>query len=294
MYKSGFVTVVGRPNVGKSTLLNEVIGEKISIISDKPQTTRNKILLVYTEENSQIVFIDTPGIQMPKNKLGDYMLKISKSTLNEVDVVTFMVDDSPEIGAMDSLIIEELKRISTPIVLLINKTDKLEQEEILKLIDKYNKMEMFEEIIPISAINATNINRYVEVLKNIIPEGPQYFPDDMITDQPERFIISEIIREKALQNLEEEIPHGIYVEIDGVKQRKDKNIIDVFANIYCEKDSHKGIVIGKNGAKLREIGTNARLDIEALLGSKVNLQLWVKVEKNWREKENKVRYFGYK
>lgn len=294
MYKSGFVTVIGRPNVGKSTLLNQVIGEKISIISDKPQTTRNKIQLVYTDENSQIIFLDTPGIQMPKNKLGEYMLKISKSTLEEVDVVTFMVDDSMETGPMDNLIIEDLKKISTPIVLLINKTDKLNEEEILKLIDKYSKMEMFQEIIPISAMNNTNIERYVEVLKSIIPEGPQYFPEDMITDQPERFIIAEIIREKALLNLDEEVPHGIYVDIDGVKEREKKNIIDVFANIYCEKESHKGIVIGKNGSKLKEIGQSARMDIEALLGSRVNLQLWVKVEKNWREKDNKVKYFGYK
>lgn len=294
MYKSGFITVVGRPNVGKSTLLNQVIGEKISIISDKPQTTRNKIQLVYTDENSQIVFLDTPGIQMPKNKLGEYMLKVSKSTLEEVDVVTFMIDDSMEIGPMDNMIINDLKTISTPIVLLINKTDKLKEEEVLQLIDKYSKMDMFKEIIPISALNNNNIERYIEVLKSMIPEGPQYFPEDMITDQPERFIIAEIIREKALLNLEEEVPHGIYVEIDGVKQRENKDIIDVFANIYCEKDSHKGIVIGKNGTKLKEIGQNARLDIEALLGSRVNLQIWVKVEKNWRERDNKVKYFGYK
>jgi GTP-binding protein Era len=294
MYKSGFVTVIGRPNVGKSTLLNKVIGEKISIISDKPQTTRNKIQLVYTGDDFQIVFLDTPGIQMPKNKLGEYMLKVSKSTLEEVDVVTFMVDDSMETGALDSYIIKEIKGISTPIVLLINKTDKLNNEEIMKLIDKYNKMEMFQEIIPISAINHLNIDKYIDTLKKIIPEGPQYFPEDMITDQPERLIISEIIREKALINLEEEVPHGIFVDIDGIKERENKDIIDVFATIYCEKDSHKGIVIGKNGKMLKEIGQNARMEIESLLGSKVNLQIWVKVEKNWREKEGKVRYFGYK
>lgn len=294
MYKSGFITVIGRPNVGKSTLLNRVIGEKISIISDKPQTTRNKIQLVYTEDNAQIVFLDTPGIQMPKNKLGEYMLKISRSTLEEVDVVTFMVDESMKIGSMDSMIIEDIGKISTPIVLLINKTDQLNQEEILQLIDKYNKMDLFKEIIPISAMDGTNVDKYIEVLKKMIPEGPQYFPDDMITDQPERFIISELIREKALINLEEEIPHGIYVAVEEVKQRKNKAIIDVVANIYCEKESHKGIVIGKGGLKLKEIGQTARVDIESLLGSKINLQLWVKVEKNWREKENKVKYFGYK
>lgn len=294
MYKSGFVTIIGRPNVGKSTLLNQVIGEKISIISDKPQTTRNKIQMVYTEESSQIVFLDTPGIQMPRNKLGEYMLKISKSTLEEVDVVTFMVDNSMEIGPMDKMIIEDLSSISTPIVLLINKIDKLEESEILELIDKYSKMNIFEDIVPISAKNNSNIESYIEVLKGKLPEGPQYFPEDMITDQPERFIIAEIIREKALINLEEEVPHGIYVEIDSIKERKNKDIIDVFANIYCEKESHKGIVIGKRGVKLQEIGQTARMDIESLLGSKVNLQLWVKVEKNWRDRENKVKYFGYK
>lgn len=293
MYKSGFVTVIGRPNVGKSTLLNQVIGEKISIISDKPQTTRNKIQLVYTEDESQIVFIDTPGIQMPRNKLGEYMLKMSRSTLEEVDVLTFMIDSSMSIGKMDSMIIEDLKSISTPKVLLINKIDELQPEDVLQLIDKYNAMDMFDQIIPISALYGTNIDKYVEILKEMIPEGPQYFPEDMITDQPERFIISEIIREKALINLEEEIPHGIYVAIDKVKKRPDKDLIDVFANIYCEKKSHKGIIIGKNGSKLKEIGMQARKDIELLLGSKVNLQLWVKVEPNWREKENKVKYFGY-
>lgn len=294
MYKSGFVTVVGRPNVGKSTLLNQVIGEKISIISDKPQTTRNKIQLVYTEDEFQVVFLDTPGIQLPKNLLGEYMLKISRSTLEEVDVVAFMVDESMDIGKMDSYILDQLKDLSTPIVLLINKTDKLKREEILLLIEKYSAMNLFKEIIPISAINNDNIDKFIKVLKDMLPAGPQYFPDDMITDQPEKFIISEIIREKALINLEEEVPHGIYVAIEGIKDRNNKELIDVTATIYCEKESHKGIVIGKKGSMLKEIGQTARIDIEKLLGSKVNLQLWVKVEKNWREKGNKVKFFGYK
>ncbi|WFA09556.1 GTPase Era [Tissierella sp. Yu-01] len=294
MYKSGFVTVIGRPNVGKSTLLNKVIGEKISIISDKPQTTRNKIQMVYTEDNFQVVFLDTPGIQMPKNILGEYMLKISNSTLEEVDVVTFMVDESIEIGKLDNYILEHLKNITTPIVLLINKIDKLSSEDLAKLIQKYDNMEMFKEIIPISAMNNDNIDRYINVLKNMLPEGPQYFPEDMITDQPEKFIIAEIIREKALLNLDEEVPHGIAVGIEGIKERNDKDIIDVFATIYCEKESHKGIVIGKNGKMLKEIGKSSREDIESLLGSKINLQIWVKVEKNWRERDNKVKYFGYK
>ena len=294
MYKSGFVTVIGRPNVGKSTLLNRVIGEKISIISDKPQTTRNKIQMVYTEDDSQIIFLDTPGMQTPKNILGEYMLRISKSTLEEVDVVTFMVDESLQIGRLDSYIIEQLKDVSTPIVLLINKIDKLTKEEIDSLIEKFKNMDMFHDVIGISALNNDNIEEYINAIKKIIPEGPQYFPDDMITDQPERFIVSEIIREKALINLEEEIPHGIYVSIDKIKKREGKELIDVFANLYCEKESHKGMVIGKNGSMLKKIGQEAREDIEKLLGSKVNLQIWVKVEKNWREKANKVKYFGYK
>lgn len=294
MYKSGFVTVIGRPNVGKSTLLNQVIGEKISIISDKPQTTRNKIQLVYTAEDFQIVFLDTPGIQTPKNVLGEYMLKLSKSTLEEVDIITFMVDESIETGRLDKYILEQLVDISTPIILLINKCDKLSNEEIEGLVAKYQAMNLFKRIIPISALDGTNIDEYIETIKNLLPEGPQYFPDDMITDQPERFIIAEIIREKALLNLDEEVPHGIYVGIEGIKTREDKDIIEVFANIYCEKESHKGIIIGKRGNMLKAIGMSAREDIEKLMGSKVNLQLWVKVEKNWRDKENKVKYFGYR
>lgn len=294
MYKSGFVSVIGRPNVGKSTLLNQVIGQKISIISDKPQTTRNKIQLVYTEDSFQIVFLDTPGIQMPKNKLGEYMLKISKSTLQEVDVVVFVVDESMQTGSMDSYIMKDLRDITTPIVLLINKIDKLSQEEVFQLIDKYDKLDLFKEIIPISALNNTNVDRFIQVLQKMMPEGPQYFPEDMVTDQPEKFVISELIREKALINLEEEIPHGIFVTIDSFKEREDKNLIDVFATIICEKKSHKGIVIGKNGRMLKEIGRSARIDIENLLDAKVNLQLWVKVEPNWREKADKVKYFGYK
>ena len=294
MYKSGFISVIGRPNVGKSTLLNKVIGEKISIISDKPQTTRNKIQLVYTDEDFQVVFLDTPGIQMPKNALGEYMLKLSKSTLAEVDIITFMVDDSMETGKLDNYILEQLSDVITPIILLINKSDKLDEEETKILVQKYKNMNRFDKIIPISALYDTNIDEYIKAIKDILPEGPQYFPEDMITDQPERFIIAELIREKALLNLEEEVPHGIYVGVDAVKTRGDKDLIDVYANIYCEKESHKGIIIGKKGQMLRTIGESARVDIEKLMGSKINLQLWVKVEKNWRDKDNKVKYFGYK
>ncbi|NLJ78101.1 MAG: GTPase Era [Tissierellia bacterium] len=294
MYRSGFVTVVGRPNVGKSTLLNHIIGEKISIISDKPQTTRNKIQLVYTEEDCQIVFLDTPGIQMPKNKLGEYMLKVSRSTLDEVDIITFMVDDSMDIGKLDSFIIGELRDFETPIVLLINKVDRLQEEQIDGLIHKYEGMDMFVDVLPISALDGYNIDKYLDSLKRILPEGPQYFPEDMITDQPERLIISEIIREKALQNLDEEIPHGIFVEVEKIEERNDRDLLDVHGIIYCEQNSHKGMVIGKGGRMLGRIGKAAREDIEALMGSQVNLQLWVKVDRNWREKESRIRRFGYR
>ncbi|WP_416197760.1 MAG: GTPase Era [Sporanaerobacter sp.] len=293
MYKSGFVTIIGRPNVGKSTLLNFIIGEKVSIISDKPQTTRNKIQCVYTQNDFQIVFIDTPGIHKPKNKLDEYMMNISKSTLNEVDVVTFMVDNSKRIGPLDENIISQLRGVRTPKILVINKIDKLSKEDIAEIMDTYRRLNMFDDIIPISAMNGTNVALYIDVLKRMLPEGPQYFPEDMITDQPERFIIAEIIREKALHYLEEEVPHGVFVAIDMINTRDDKDIIDVHATIYCEKESHKGIIIGKNGRKLKGIGKSARIDIENLLGSQVNLQLWVKVEKNWRDKENKIKYFGY-
>lgn len=294
MFKSGFVSVVGRPNVGKSTLLNQIIGEKLSIISDKPQTTRNKIQLIYNEDNTQVIFLDTPGVQMPKNKLGEYMLRLSKGTLEEVDVVTFLVDESMEVGSLDSYLIDELRSISTPIILLINKIDKLEKDEIDKLVEKYKSMDLFEDVIPISALNNDNINKYMKALKSLLPEGPQYFPDDMITDQPERFIVAEIVREKALENLQEEVPHGIFVAVESMKAREDNDLIDVHANIYCERESHKGIVIGKGGRMLKKIGKKAREDIEKLLGSRVNLQLWVKVERNWREKQDKLRFFGYK
>ena len=294
MYKSGFVTVVGRPNVGKSTLLNKVIGEKISIISNKPQTTRNQIQLVYTEDDAQIVFLDTPGMQNPKNVLGEYMLKVSRNTLEEVDVITYMVDESLEIGAMDRKIIEELRTVSTPIILVINKIDKMSAGDLAGLVEKFEKMDMFKAVIPISALNDENVEEYIDSIKELLLEGPQYFPEDMITDQPERFIVSEIIREKALIFLDEELPHGIYVSVEKMRRRPKKAIVDVEANIYCEKDSHKGMIIGKGGKMLKKIGVAAREDIENLLDTKVNLQLWVKVEKNWREKEGKVKYFGYK
>ncbi|OPJ56997.1 GTPase Era [Alkalithermobacter paradoxus] len=293
-FKSGFVSILGRPNVGKSTLMNRVIGEKIAIMSDKPQTTRNKIQSVYTDENFQIVFLDTPGIHKPKNKLGEYMVKAATSTLNDVDLVLFVVDDSKTIGPGDRRIIEDLKKVKTPIILVINKIDNLNKEELIEIVDNYNKEGVFTEIVPVSALKGANVNTLIDVVKKYIPEGPQYFPSDMLTDQPERVLVSELIREKVLHYIHEEIPHGVAVEIETMKQRKEGDIIDISAAIYCERDSHKGIIIGKNGKKLKGIGKAAREDIERLLGSKVYLQLWVKVKEKWRESENYIRNFGYR
>lgn len=292
-YKSGYATIIGRPNVGKSTLLNNILGEKISIISDKPQTTRNKIQCVYTDKDFQIVFLDTPGIHKPKNKLGKHMVKESFSTLSEVDVLVMMVDESLDIGPGDNYLINQIKDIKIPKILLINKIDKLKDEEIKLIKSNYEKLNIFQSIIPISAINNKGVRLFINTIVKYLPYGPQYFPEDMITDQSERFVISEIIREKALHYLEQEIPHGIAVVIDRMNKRKEKDIIDIDATIYCEKDSHKGIIIGKNGRKLKGIGKSARIDIEKFLGNKVNLQIWVKVEKNWRDKENKLKYLGY-
>ena len=294
MNRSGYVAVIGRPNVGKSTLLNRIIGEKISIISDKPQTTRNKIQLIYTDDDSQIIFLDTPGMQDPRNKLGDYMLKVSKSSLEDADVIMYLVDSSDHIGKQDSKIIEDLNGVDTPVILVINKIDELSRDQVLELITMYHAAGNFEDIVPISAMNGDNVDKFMEVLKSKLPEGPNYFPDDEITDQTENFIIQEIIREKALMFLSEEVPHGINVKVDQMKENVATNTFNIEATIYAEKESHKGIVIGKGGAMLKKIGKAARKDIEIFLDGKVNLRLWVKVEKNWRDKENKVKYFGYK
>ncbi len=293
-FKSGFVTVIGRPNVGKSTLLNKVIGEKISIISDKPQTTRNKIQMIYTDDESQIIFLDTPGIQMPKNVLGEYMLKVSKSTLEDVDVITMLVEVGEAFGKLDSYVINEIKDIDTPKILLINKIDLETEDNLSELIKKYEAKGIFDEIIPISALNSENIEVFMEKLKERLPEGPMYYPDDMITDQPERAIIQELIREKILLNMHEEIPHGVAVEVISVKQREGRNLIDVEANIHVEKKSHKPMIIGKGGSMIQKVGTESRIDIERLMDTKVNLQLWVKITKDWRSKEDRVKGFGYK
>lgn len=293
MFKSGFVSVIGRSNVGKSTLLNRVLGEKLTIISDKPQTTRNKIQLIYTDENMQAIFLDTPGIQTPKNKLGDYMLKVSMSTLNEVDVITYIVDTTEEIGKLDSEIIEKLRLVNTKIILLINKIDKIANDKVNELVEMYTKVGIFEQIIPISALNGDNVEGYLTSLRNTLPEGPMYYDKDSVTDQPIRQIVQELIREKALINLSDELPHGIAITIEKFKERQDKNLIDIDATIIVEKKSHKGMVIGKKGSMIKKIGTDARIDIEQLLDTKVNLKLWVKIDEEWRNKDSRLRYLGY-
>lgn len=293
MFKSGFISVIGRSNVGKSTLLNRVLGEKLTIISDKPQTTRNKIQLIYTDENMQAIFLDTPGIQTPKNKLGDYMLKVSMSTLNEVDVITYIVDTTEEIGKLDTEIIEKLKLVDTKIILLINKIDKTSSDKVNELVEMYSKVGIFEEIIPISALNGDNVEGYLTSLKNNLPEGPMYYDEDSVTDQPIRQIVQELIREKALMNLSDELPHGIAITIEKFKERQGRNLIDIDATIIVEKKSHKGMVIGKKGSMIKKIGTDARIDIEQLLDAKVNLKLWVKIDEEWRNKDSRLRYLGY-
>ena len=293
MIKSGFVTVIGRANVGKSTLMKDILKEKISIISDKAQTTRDKIQIIYNDEDSQIIFIDTPGIQTPRNKLQEKLLTFSKESLKESDIITLVVDNSLEIGRIDKSIIELIENIKLPKILLINKADLLNKEEIEKIKENFKEYD-FTKIIEISALKEENIDLYLDTIKQLLEEGPIYYDRDMITDKTERFVVSEIIREKALRNLSQEVPHGIAVRIDDFKQRDNKKLIDISASIIVERNSHKEIVIGKNGSQIKQIGSQARLEIEQFLDSKVNLKLWVKVEKNWRKKESLVKRFGYK
>lgn len=293
MFRSGFVSIVGRPNVGKSTLMNSVVGEKIAIMSDKPQTTRNTIQAVYTDKECQIVFLDTPGIHKPKNKLGEFMVKSATDAFKNVDVVLYVVDESKKIGPGDRMIIESLRGIKTPKILVLNKIDMLSEEELFDLIKMYDAENMFDDIVPISALKGKNTDRLLKVIEGYLEEGPQYFPEYMITDQPERVLISELIREKVLHYVHDEIPHGVAVEIERMKKRPDKDIIDISAVIYCERDSHKGIIIGKNGRKLKGIGKSAREEIELLLGSQINLQIWVKVKENWRNLQSFINNFGY-
>jgi GTP-binding protein Era len=292
-FKSGFVTLIGRPNVGKSTLMNHLIGQKIAITSDKPQTTRNRIQTVYTGEQGQIIFLDTPGIHKAKNKLGEYMVSVAERTLNEVDVILWLVEPSTFIGAGEKYIVEQLSRVKTPVILVINKLDTVKKEEILRFISAYKDIHTFAEIVPVSALKGENTDHLLETIFKHLPYGPQYYDEDTITDQPERQIVAELIREKALRLLDDEIPHGIAVGIDSMKERKDSDLIDIDATIVCERDSHKGIIIGKNGEKLKRIGMNARKEIENLLDMHVNLKLWVKVKKDWRDSDFLLKNYGY-
>ena len=292
-FHSGFVALIGRPNVGKSTLMNCLIGEKIAITSHKPQTTRNKITSILTKDDFQCVFLDTHGIHKPKSKLGEYMVRSAETTFNEVDLVLMLIEPTTEVQTMDEYVLERIKNVKTPVVLVINKIDTVEREALLEVISVYSKAYPFAEVVPISAMKDRNTGELLEVIRKYLPEGPQYFPADMVTDQPERQIASEIIREKALYLLQDEVPHGIAVEIMSMKKRPDKDIVDVQATIYCERDSHKGIIIGKQGAMLKRIGSTARYDMQRLLGSPIYLQLWVKVKKDWRDSDFLLKNFGY-
>ncbi|MBR3771890.1 MAG: GTPase Era [Clostridium sp.] len=290
-YKSGFATLIGRPNVGKSTLMNRLIGQKIAITSNKPQTTRNKIQTVYTDEQGQIVFLDTPGIHKAKNKLGDYMVGVAENTLNEVDVILWLVEPTNYIGAGERHIIDKLKNTKTPVILVINKIDTVKKEQVFEYIDTYRKELDFAEIVPVSAAKGDNTEELMKCIFKYLPYGPAFYDEDTITDQPERQIVAELIREKALRSLEDEIPHGIAVAIDSMKFTK--KIVNIDATIVCERDSHKGIIIGKQGSMLKKIGTLARKEIEELLEMQVNLQLWVKVKKDWRDSDFMLKNFGY-
>lgn len=292
-FKSGFVSIIGRPNVGKSTLLNQVVGQKVAIMSDKPQTTRNKIHGVYTTETSQIVFLDTPGIHKPQSKLGDYMMKVAESTFREVDAILFLVDVVEGIGGGDRYIIDQLHDVKTPVILVLNKIDQVHPETLLPVIEKYSKLYNFAEIIPISARNGNNVTTLLEQTMKYLSEGPQYYPADQITDHPEQFVCAELIREKILHLTREEIPHSIAVAIEDMKVEPN-GIVHISAIIFVERDSQKGIIIGKKGDLLKEIGKRARHDIESLLGSKIFLELWVKVQKDWRNHERVLRELGFR
>lgn len=293
-YKSGFVAIIGRPNVGKSTLMNRLIGQKIAITSNKAQTTRNRIQTVYTDDEAQLVFLDTPGINKAKNKLGEYMMNVAHGTLSEVDVVMWIVEPTTFIGAGERHIIETLGKVNTPVILVINKTDSVEEADVFDAINTYKEVYDFEAIVPVSALKGNNTDELIKTLKTLLPYGPQFYDEDTVTDQPERQIVSELIREQALRLLDKEIPHGIAVVIDRMKERPDGRLIDIDATIICERDSHKGIIIGKQGVMLKRIGTKARISMENLLDTKVNLKLWVKVKKDWRDSDTLIRNYGYR
>ncbi len=292
-FKSGFVTLIGRPNVGKSTLMNHLIGQKIAITSNKPQTTRNRIQTVYTSKEGQIVFLDTPGIHKAKNKLGEYMVNVAEHTLKEVDVVLWLVEPSSFIGKGERHIAEQLSRSGVPVILVMNKKDTVDKEALAGFLDAYRPLLDFADMIPVSALRGQNLDAVIRAIFRYLPYGPQYYDDDTVTDQPQRQIAAELIREKALRCLEEEIPHGIAVAIDQMKEREDGSLIDIDATIICEKESHKGIIIGKGGTMLRRIGSQARREIEKMMEQQVNLKLWVKVKKDWRDSDFLLKNFGY-
>ena len=292
--KSGFVTLVGRPNVGKSTLTNKIVGQKVTITSKKPQTTRNKINTVYTSDEGQIVFVDTPGFHKAKNKLGSYMVSACLHTINEVDVILWLVEATDFIGPLETEMAAKLKTVKCPVILVINKTDMVQPDMVVKSIETYREMMDFAEIVPISAFNGTNVDELIKTVYKYLPYGPYYYDEEMVTDQPVKQIAAEMIREKALRNLEKEIPHGIAVLIDSFKYRDDsETLVDIVATIVCERDSHKGIIIGKGGSMLKKIGIEARKDIERMLECKVNLKLFVKVKSNWRDSDYLVSNYGY-
>ena len=291
-FKTGFVTLIGRPNVGKSTLMNYLIGQKIAITSNKPQTTRNRIQTVLTTDEGQIVFVDTPGIHKAKNKLGEYMVNVAEKTLNEVDVVLWLVEPTTFIGAGEQHIAKHLQRVKTPVILVINKVDSVKREEILPAIAAYKDIYDFADIVPVSARSGDNTDELLRVIMKYLPYGPQFYDEDTVTDQPERQIVAELIREKALHSLQDEIPHGIAVAIDRMKMQN--KVMHIDATIICERDSHKGIIIGKQGSMLKKIGSTARYEIERMLDCKVNLKLWVKVKKDWRDSEFLMKNFGYR
>ena len=292
-FKSGFAAIIGRPNVGKSTLMNHLIGQKIAITSRKPQTTRNRIQTVYTCERGQIVFLDTPGIHKAKNKLGEYMVNVAQRTFQDADVILWLVEASDYIGAGEQHIAQQLKKTKLPVILVMNKVDKVEKKEIAGFIEAYRKILDFAEIVPVSALRSVNLDTLLDCIFKYLPYGPQFYHEDTVTDQPQRQIVAEMIREKALRCLEEEIPHGIAVTIEGMKERPEGGIVDIDATIICERDSHKGIIIGKQGAMLKKIGSQARTEIEKMLEEKVNLKLWVKVKKDWRDSDFLIKNFGY-
>lgn len=292
-FKSGFAAIIGRPNVGKSTLMNHLIGQKIAITSRKPQTTRNRIQTVYTSERGQIVFLDTPGIHKAKNKLGAYMVNVAQRTFQDADVILWLVEASDYIGAGERHIAQQLKRTKLPVILVMNKVDRVEKKEIPGYIEAYRKILDFAEIVPVSALRSVNLDTLLDCIFKYLPYGPQFYDEDTVTDQPQRQIVAEMIREKALRCLEEEIPHGIAVTIEQMKERPEGGLVDIEATIICERDSHKGIIIGKQGAMLKKIGSQARTEIEKMLEEKVNLKLWVKVKKDWRDSDFLIKNFGY-